>query len=114
MPTGCRSEYLESKSQQSVLPRGNRRQCEPACDFERGTEDLGSHEFRHDEGERAKGATTSRNFFSRERFVEAPTQLKEERGVSGRRRCGEGPFSVKSAENKDDDVRDRPGRFLRG
>lgn len=39
------------------------------------------------------------------------TQILEERGGVW---CGEGPFSVESAENKDDDVRDRPGRFLRG
>lgn len=63
MPTGCKSEYLESKSQQRVLPRGIRRQCAPACDLERGTEDLGSHEFRHDEDEEAKSAAARRNFF---------------------------------------------------
>lgn len=114
MPTGCRSEYLKSKSQRRVPPRGNRRQCEPTSNLERGAEDLGPHEFRHVGEVEAKSAAMNTKFFDPfgGESVEAPkATLKEERGTGGVR-CGEGPFSVKSAENKDDDVRDQPGRFL--
>lgn len=65
MPTGWRSEYLESKSQQKESMAGQL-QGEPAGDLEGGAEDLGSHEFRHFEGSQTTRCKREEVFFGRE------------------------------------------------
>jgi hypothetical protein len=53
IPTGCNSVYLNQESALSTLREdcapSRLKDCEPAGDLEGGAEDLGTHEFRHDE-----------------------------------------------------------------
>lgn len=83
MPTGCRSEYLESNFQQRAQARGNGGQSEPACDLEGGTEDLGPHEFRHIGRTRsdARAATSRVNTFCG-RLTKRPREGTEASKVS--------------------------------